>query len=302
MRNFIYALVLVTGSSYVAFSCDACGCSGSLGNMGLGVQAQGNRTSFSFMHSYKLYNTTYRGLYGNPDTYSDEFYHRSELSGAVRLSRRFQARFSLPFAYNIQHSETNGQTIQSGLGDPQLGVHYFLIDSMYRSGGIVRWSAGPALKLPLGKFDDPESEQLMLNPGTGTFDVILGSSFAFRKGKFGVSNESSFTLRGTNKYDYHPGNTWYSQTVGLLVLNRFSLGTGISVAANATAKLRGEDYTHTNTQAMLLQNATVMAFSTNRWSFQLSVNTPIYQVLGDANSKQKQAFGLGVYYLFNQKQ
>ncbi len=280
-----------------SYACDACGCSGSLGNMGLGVQAQGNRSSFSFVHSYKIYNTVVNGLYGNPDQHSFEYYNRSEFSGTFRLSHRFQTRVILPIVYNSQVVEKDTRTVQNGLGDIQVGLSYFIIDSAYSMNKIVRWSMGLVSKLPTGKFASPTDAKLMLNPGTGTFDYAITSSLAIRNKRFGLNNETSYLLRTTNKYDYHPGNTWYNQTIGLIILNRFSIGTGISFASNALANYKGTTFSNTNTQALLIQNATVCSFSTGSWSFQLSINTPIHQLLGEGETKQKEAFSFGVYHI-----
>ena len=299
MKHLLIVLVILTlGTTYV-HACDACGCSGSLGNMGLGVQVQGNRTSFSFLQSYKHYATTYKGLYGRPDTYSQEYYFKSDFSASIRLSRRFQARFLLPLNYNLQQESDEKNSIIQGLGDAQIGVHYFIIDSMFRNNTIVRWSAGAGAKLPTGKFTNPENEDLMLYPGTGTLDYSIGSSFALRSGNFGLSNESSYIFRTTNKYEYHPGNTLFSQLLGIYIFNRFSVGTGASIATNANAQLNNKPFEHTNAQAILIQSATVLSYSKNNLSIQLGINIPFYQKLGEEQSKQREALSLGIYYLLN---
>ncbi len=297
MKHILTVFVAMAMST--TYACDACGCSGSLGNMGLGLQVQGNRTSFSFLHSYKHYATTYQGLYGRPDTYSQEYYLKGDLSASVRLSKRFQARFSLPLNYNLQKSSENGNKTIVGLGDAQLGFHYFVIDSMFNNKTIFRWSAGAGLKLPTGKFTDPENEDLMLYPGTGSLDYTISSSFAMRSGKFGLSNESSYMLRTANKYEYHPGNTLFSQLLGIFIVNRFSVGTGASIATNGKAKLNNEPFAHTNAQALLIQSATVLSYSKNNLSLQIGLNIPIYQKLGEEQSKQREAISFGIYYLLN---
>ena len=299
--KIVFFTLTVICCSVKSFACDACGCSGSLGNMGLGVQAQGNRSSFSFVHSYKIYNTVQKGLYGNPDQHSYEYYNRTDITGTFRLSRHFQTRLILPVVYNSQVVEKDTRTAQNGLGDVQVALNYFLIDSAYSMNKIVRWSMGLAGKLPTGKFASPDNSKLMLNPGTGTFDYAIASSLAIRNKRFGLSNETSFMLRTTNKYDYHPGNTWFSQAIGLMIFNRFSIGTGISVAANALASYKGSTYTNTNAQALLVQNATVCSFSTGTWSFQLSINTPVHQLLGEGETKQKEAFSFGIYHILKSK-
>lgn len=300
MKKILFTLT-VLGCSVRVFACDACGCSGSLGNMGLGIQSHGNRTSFSFVNSYKIYTTAIDGLYGHPDTRSQEAYYKSDITATVRLSKRFQARATIPFVYNSRVQETNSRTTSSGLGDVWATVNVFLIDSAYSREKTLRWSIGLGAKLPTGTFTAPESEGFMLNPGTGTVDYLLTSSFAFRTGRFALSNESSFSLRTTNNYDYHPGNTWFNQTIGLFLFNRISVGTGFSMTRNEQAKLSGAFYSHTNSQALLIQSASVVAFSAKAWSFQLSVNLPIYQQLGEGNSEQKTAVSLALYYVLKQK-
>jgi len=296
-HTFIVLVVSTLGTSYT-YACDACGCSGSLGNMGLGVQMQGNRTSFSFLHSYKHYATTYKGLYGRPDTFSDEYYLKGDFAALVRLSRRLQARFNLPFNYNIQQESSGERTQIAAMGDLQLGLNYFILDSAYKH-TIVRWSAGTGIKVPTGKFTAPENENLMLYPGTGTLDYALSSSFALRSGNFGLSNESSYFIRSINKYGYHPGNTFFNQLLGIYVFNKLSIGTGLSVATNASAQLNDKVYEHSNAQAILIQNATVLSYSLNQWSLQLGINIPVYQQLGEEQSKQKEALSFGIYYLLN---
>ncbi len=300
MKTILFTLT-VLGCSVRVIACDACGCSGNLGNMGLGIQSHGNRTSFSFVNSYKIYTTAIDGLYGHPDTQTHEYYYKSDITATIRLSKRFQARAILPFVHNTHTQETDTRTYLSGPGDVQATLNAFLIDSAYSMNNALRWSMGFGAKLPTGKFSDPESETFMLNPGTGSVDYVFSSSFAYRTGKFALSNESSFSLRTTNKYDYHPGNTWYNQTIGLFLFNRISVGTGFSVTGNRPAKLDGEVYDHTNSQALLVQSASVVAYSSNAWSFQLGFNLPVYQQLGEGNSEQKSAVSLGLYYVLKQQ-
>ena len=295
MKKFLIALI-VFGANDFAFACDACGCSGSLGNMGLGVQVQGNRTSFSFLHSYKRYSTTYHGLYGNPDEFSTEYYLKSDLSASIRLSKRFQARVNIPFLNNFQTSRTLGNTRINGLGDLQGSLNYFIIDSSYKK-SIVRWSTGVGIKTPTGKFVNPDNEKLMLYPGTGTFDYTVNSSFAFRQNSFGISNETVYFLRSANKHDYHPGNTFFNQTMGVFILRNLSFGTGISLATNGIAKLDGTDYEYTNTESVLAQSCSIISYSKNNLSLQLGFNIPFFQQLGEGQSKQNEAISFGIYYL-----
>lgn len=298
----LFLVVMVLCHNFTGKACDACGCSGSIGNMGLGIQSQGNRSSFSMVHSFKVFQTQIPGLYGNPDKRSFEYYNRTDLTGTIRLSKHFQARAVIPYVYNSQKIEPSKHSAQSGIGDLQVGLNYYIIDSAYSMNKLTRWSVGLGSKLPTGFFESPEREQLMLNPGTGTFDYSLVSSLLIRFRNIGISNESSYTLRTTNKYDYHPGNTWYNQTIGMYIFNRFALGTGISIASNARAKYKGEDYKHTNTQAILIQSASVASFSSKNWNFQVGFNLPIYQLLGEGNSSMKCAMSVGAYHIIQQKE
>lgn len=300
MKHILKVLIASAISSSHIYACDACGCSGSLGNMGLGVQMQGNRTSFSFLHTYKHYATTYKGLYGRPDTFSDEYYLKGDFAASVRLSQHFPARFTLPLNYNLQRESSGEKTTVAALGDLQLGLNYFILDSVYKH-SIIRWSAGAGIKVPTGKFTDPENEDLMLYPGTGTLDYAFSSSFALRSGNFGLSNESSFYLRSKNNYGYHPGNTFFNQLLGIYVFNKLSVGTGISIGTNTSAQLNGTNYEHSNAQAVLIQNATVLSCSLNQWSLQFGINIPVYQKLGEAQSKQKEALSFGIYYLLKKQ-
>ncbi len=298
----LFLVVMALCLNFTGKACDACGCSGSIGNMGLGIQSQGNRSSFSIVHSFKVFHTQIPGLYGNPDTRSMEYYNRTDLTGTIRLSKHFQARAVIPYIYNSQVKEPSARSAQNGIGDVQVGMNYYIIDSAYSMNELARWSVGFTSKLPTGYFESPEREQLMLNPGSGTFDYSLVSSLMIRFRKIGISNESSYTLRTTNKYNYNPGNTWYNQTIGMYIFNRFTFGTGISFASNAQAKFNGEDYDHTNTQAILVQSASVASFASESWNFQVGFNLPVYQLLGEGNSTLRGAISFGAYHIINKKQ
>jgi hypothetical protein len=202
MKRFATIVGVMVSAQLLA--CDVCGAVNS--SLGVGTVAAGNRHSFGLTYQYRTYISNHPPLFNEPGVRSTERYQRIDLSGNIRLASRWQLKALIPIVYNEQFKQGTRE-FRQGIGDPTLTVQYYVVnwqDSAATKN--IRWSIGAGGKMPVGQYTDPNNQVLLLYPGTGTWDGVLQSSLYLRSNNWGLIQENSLVLRGTNKYHYTPGS------------------------------------------------------------------------------------------------
>lgn len=291
-RNLISAFVVCI--SMPCHSCDVCGASNSIS--GFGTYANGNKTNFGLNYQFKTYKSSHPGIFNEHAESSTELFQRLELKGQFRLSKRWQGNADVPLVLNQQTHE-GLRSKQQGFGDIGVGINYFIInrqDSLLRK--VFRWNIGIGTKVPSGKYTHPDSSNLMLFPGSGSFDAVFNTILFYQKNKWSFVSESSFFLRGTNKFHYQAGNTFSSTLFANRKLRDFSSYLGAQFVWVGHAYRNTYIINNSPTVGSILTALCGITYRKNNWLFQGSYHLPLTQNLGNGYTKQKQAFNISLFY------
>lgn len=293
MRQLLILSLFALLGAYAA-ACDVCGASNSIA--GFGSYANGNRTNIGLNYQFKTYHSHHPPLFNEPGINSRELFQRFDLKGQIRLSPRFQLQFDLPFTVNQQVKDGQKETV-SGPGDFYAGIHYFIVNRRNETKKqTIRWNMGAGIKSPTGKFTHPDSSDLMLYSGTGSWDIYASNLLYFQANKWTFVWETTAFFRNANKYQYQAGNSVASTLLVNRNLGKWSVFTGIQ------GTYVGNDFQN---RSLVDGSPTTGSIVTNMWGVtwqfsdfmvQGAYHIPLYQHLGNGYTQQKQAFALSLYY------
>lgn len=293
----LFALVAGMLLGLNAMACDVCGAVNSA--LGLGTVAAGNRHSIGCTYQYRSYKSHHPGIFNEPEVSSAERFQRLDLNGTIRLASRWQLKVSVPLVYNEQTKEAV-HSLRQGFADPMITGHYFVVNRMDTTGNkVIRLSAGGGVKMPFASFPEPDNELLLLYPGTGTWDGMLQSSFFLRKNKWALIQENNLVLRGSNKYDYQPGNLFSATLYGMRRFSNWSVFGGFQYAWNGIDYQDRKAINSSPSQGNILSATLGGTIQWGNVMVQANYHLPIAQDLGNGYVHQQTGFTAGVYYLFN---
>ncbi len=293
----LFALVAGMLLGLNAMACDVCGAVNSA--LGLGTVAAGNRHSIGCIYQYRSYKSHHPGIFNEPEVSSAERFQRLDLNGTIRLASRWQLKVSVPLVYNEQTKEAV-HSLRQGFADPMITGHYFVVNRMDTTGNkVIRLSAGGGVKMPFASFPEPDNELLLLYPGTGTWDGMLQSSFFLRKNKWALIQENNLVLRGSNKYDYQPGNLFSATLYGMRRFSNWSVFGGFQYAWNGIDYQDRKAINSSPSQGNILSATLGGTIQWGNVMVQANYHLPIAQDLGNGYVHQQTGFTAGVYYLFN---
>ncbi len=254
MKKIILFIAVMLSLQNV-FACDICGCSS--GNYFVGPYPQFNRHFIGLQYSFRSFRTV---LNSDNTQYSNDFYQTLQLMAGTNIGYRWQLMFFAP--YNINHSHSDdGISNEQGFGDISLLGNYKILSDKSLNKDTVsvsqQWFIGGGLKVPTGKFEVDSAELVSSansQPGTGSLDFILNSTYILQIGNWGVNsnvnykiNQSADRFKFGNRFSanvfafrsFHPGNSTLSPNLGLLFEN---------LAANQNA---GEKVAQTGGSALM---------------------------------------------------
>ena len=183
-------------------ACDICGCS--LNNGFSSILPQYQKSFLGLRGSVMNFEATHADQGGK------KVFQNStsvELFGRCYLHRRVQMVVSLPYNIKLQ-KESGAITSTRALGDAMVNFNYLLIDKRKDS---MRWKhlllLGGGIKLPTGKNNVQNTGDLVnqaMQPGSGSIDYILTTSYIIRHREFGLINDFQyrFNTENTNKYAF----------------------------------------------------------------------------------------------------
>lgn len=242
MRSIFTILVFVFFFIPSVNACDICGCGNNGNYIGILPEFQKYIIGVRYRHNALR---SHLGANGQ-STYltNNEKYTSYELWGSIRLSKKMNLLFAVPYNYNQQFGETVTQSIQ-GIGDINLVNYYTLFQSnqLTKQNKVFLQSGRAAMgvKLPTGKFDMAtanSSSQLFTN-GTGTLDFIFGAVYEARLQNTGVNISANYKLNTVNSSGYQYGNKFqYSAQMyqKLFVSKDFSVAPNIGVQFERNSK------------------------------------------------------------------
>lgn len=243
MIKFYFFTILVFSTKLVA--CDLCG-----GFMGL--TPYDNNSQLSLLHRYRVFNG-YRNyqqtskffipgaykmahdpslssgdsgvLVKNHSSKDFESYKVFELRAKYFLHPRWEINGILPIQQiKIKYDEEKNST--TGVADPSIYTAYHLIKRLSGYEIKQRLMLGAGLKIPLGSFQESNSQNqrlfLLTQNGSGSWDTFYYINYIVSKKRLGLNFNSMFKLNGKNKYNERLANS-YNQI--LTIFARFQIKT-----------------------------------------------------------------------------
>jgi hypothetical protein len=232
MKKIVVFILVIIFSTTTVQACDICGC-GNNGNY-IGILPEFQKYIIGVRYRHNVLRS-HLGANGQT-TYltNHEKYSSYELWGSIKLSKKMNLLFTVPYNYNQQVGETVNQRIQ-GIGDINLINYYTVFQSnqLTKQNKVFLQSlrAAMGVKLPTGKFDmvvSNVSSQLFTN-GTGTLDFMLGAVYEARLQNTGINFSSNYKLNTENSTGYQYGNKFQSSAQ---LYQKFFVGMDFSIAPN----------------------------------------------------------------------
>lgn len=174
--------------------------------------------------------TKHAGHGNNPKFWGNkvtELYNTIELRGKIAEGNRFTTYIILPFVNNIQVIENVETNRINGVGDPTIIQSFQLIDpfkSYNNTNFTQRLEFGAGVKAPLGQIEktiNEEVQNLDLQPGTGSWDMIGIVKYWMKFSNFGSMMNLNYKWNGRNKEEYRYGNT-FNGTLNLFYQTNFN--------------------------------------------------------------------------------
>jgi hypothetical protein len=144
----------------------------------------------------------------------EEYYH---FSFGSNPSDRWTLLADLPYVVRHskqvdQHSRVGAKEVSEGLGDLKMTATYRFLkdaDSFLGIIGGVKFPTGETKELnPVGVLFEQE-----LQPGSGSYDYILGSAFQMPLGNFQAHGNILYTIKTEGTHDFEFGNVFSSYII-----------------------------------------------------------------------------------------
>ena len=290
-----------------AVACDVCGCSSS--NQYLGILPQFHWNFAGVQYQYSSFSSTHPSLFeGKPAEHSQDYYNTTQVWGRYNIGKRLQVFLFVPYHYNIDHADTTRST-SSGLGDISLLVNRIMIKDKEASGN---WGqqliAGGGIKAPTGHNTGITTNDRMglpnLQPGTGSWDLIVNANYTLRYKKEGINLDCAYTFTTPNKDNYKYGNR---MNAGLLAYYSLRLKRGFSLLPQAGVRYDYtlHDYDNYSKKWLNEQSGGYLCFGNiglqayyNRLGLRLNYQIPLGQYYGSGYVTAKTKTEAGIFLLF----
>ncbi|MDX2280302.1 MAG: hypothetical protein NW218_12015 [Saprospiraceae bacterium] len=303
MRTLILAVALLLCVSDVR-ACDVCGCS--IGGNYYGILPQFHRhfvglrwseqTSFSAHSQSKLKN-------GGYDT--EERFQTLDLLTRFYPVKRVQMLVLAPL-HDFRQWESDTYTHTRGIGDVSIMANYVLYDT----GDSMRYkwkqtfTLGGGIKLPSGQFrlhnSNGELYHPNLQPGTGSTDFMVSANYTIRRGRWGLSANSTARYNTANRNQFRYGhrlnggfNLFYWKNIRRVILLP---NIGVFVDASQSSKDKNESVEGSGGTIGLATFGLDAYFG--RVSTGLTYQKPMYQNLGEGRVDSKPRLMATINYIF----
>ncbi|MCA6365122.1 MAG: hypothetical protein IM638_18975 [Bacteroidetes bacterium] len=312
-----------------AAACDICGAF-------IGITPYDNQSNIQFLHRYRSFNGYAaanqqpqlfpQGVWRTPAAYSPlhtthgngtaqpvysntdfEVFRSYELRLKYFIHRRIELNAFIPFNQNMTRSGDE-KDVLTDMGDPTVYAAWHAIRKLEDVKIQQRLIIGIGSKLQFGRTalrnEKGQRYHLMLQPGTGSTDLFLYTSYTAGYKKFGLNLNAMGKINGTNKFNERIGNSvvssvnvfarfklnnnlvlmpslqsYYEYSKGIYVNDVLEYGSGMNVAmAGAGAELVWKNI-----------------------SFQLAAHIPVHEHAPAENLSSAGRIVAGVTFNFNQQ-
>ncbi len=218
MKRILVIVLLL--SSITSFACDNC-------NIFLNISPNDYRNSFGIYHHsrnmygrYNLLGQVKLKHGGGVETNSllskevNDLYHSYELRGSFYWKLKWKTMFTLPVTDNTQKIDGLAKYRVRGIADPMILQTYQLYSTKQcRDSTNIpthRVTIGGGLKIPLGSINKKYAygkPNIDLQPGTGSWDFIFLTTYAFKFKNIGFTSNLNVKFNTFNKDNFKYGNT-----------------------------------------------------------------------------------------------
>lgn len=304
MKKHIILSITLIMLSGTALACNICGMAP--GGNYLGIMPQYQKNFVGTRYQYRAFETTHPpsiipGLGGRK---SYEKYHSAELYARWCPGKRWQLFAFGGFQHLIQNIN-NETTIKQGLSDPVLLGYYSVLppqkpETVFKH--MLQLGAG--IKAPILKLHNGPDEGGDYNPafqlGTGSFDKLISAIYTVKTEKWGINADATYSLNGSNKYDYKMGNRLNASIRGFGILKRcnstWMASTGVNVESANADQWAGAAQRHTGGN-LVMGLAGIDRFS-EHWTCGAVYRLPVSQNLSSGYVESRGRWMVNLCYLF----
>ncbi len=304
---FVWVYLFITHLNSVQ-ACNSCGCS--LSRIGTETRnpIESNPWLVDFSFEYQNWDEIsaaqahelHESGHHIHDKTHEEFYH---FGIGYHPTERFTAFLEIPFVVreqiNIHSHEALGEKEQSdGLGDLQLTGIYRLFS--YKNSFL-----GPVagIKFPTGetseKASDGDEFEPEMQPGSGSFDYIVGATFRYDIERFSIRGNSLYTLRTEGDHNFEFGDLFTCYVFINYLINPgcqpFKIRPGIdfNLQVENKQKEEGEEIEDSGGTTLFIGPA-LMIDVTDHVSLLGNVLLAVYQDMGGLHQERDFIINLGV--------
>lgn len=322
MNRYILAIIFAS-SLYRTVACDVCGCF-------MGIVPYDNQSSISLMHRYRVFNGyrayeqhghffpsgAYKTMHGEHG--GDSLVSKKHLSSdyesykvyELRLKYFIHERIELNAFIGFNHNKAKEDTVKYnhfGLNDPTFFIGYHILRPQLEKHWKHRLIAGAGIKIPSGNYyaKDQFDRRLpfLLQPGTGSVDGFVYSSYMIGYKKFGFSTTANFKMNGTNFYGERLGNS-FTDFASLFYKMNFKNWTVVPAIHSYYEFTKGL-YKKEKLQAGTDMNEWMLGFGCDLFyknlGLQFSMQKTLVQTLKQHELSSVGRFTVALTYNFNQR-
>lgn len=303
MKQIVLGMLFAFTMTF-SYACDICGCAANAFSVGMLPNSKhhfvGLRSTFRWFESQPAPDGHgYRGI-------SSQFFTTTELFGRYKIGKRFQVQAFIPYVFNQKKDSMT--TNINGLGDVVTLGNFVFIDNMDSLNRRFRHSgtAGLGVKAPTGQFFKLGFEEINMLPGTGSVDFIANVNYSIQLGNFGLQNESGFTYKTQNKYNYRFGN---ALSISQLFFYRWNVNEDLKIIPQVGVNymhnwkdIKNGELSEDTFNGGDIYNGQINLFLLYRnIGINAQVFIPVSQRLNRGYVNQKTMLRVGVNYFFNSK-
>lgn len=232
-----------------------------------------------------------------------ETYSTFEIRGAYRISDRWFIAAYVPVVQKTRWIDNELAGEASGLGDPSLMVQFSPVLTKTTEGKSFkhRMTSGLGIKFPLAQTQIKWEDEYLdhdLQPGSGSYDVLLKLEYQARYKNLGLQLFGFSTLTTENLSSYRYGN---NLSTAFLLYYQQTLGTfKIAPTLGFNKEFIGKDHSYSepleNSGGEYLFSTYGMDIRFKNVSIQGSYHLPIKQEYNGVQLPVDQKFELGLTY------
>lgn len=228
MKRLILPFIILFLFSKTIFACDSCGCTMARVSSERKLSEKSKMIFFDTIVEQQVWHKRDPQLahelhhqgHDSHDKTSEEFYHFAlGASPWERITLLAEIPYVVRHALEVDnHAYVGGRQRSEGFGDLSLNA---ILKALKSKDNFLGPVAG--IKLPTGRTTERNKQnekfEPEMQPGSGSFDSIMGAAYQYRLGRTEFHGNSLFTLRTKGSQEFRYGNLFSSYLYADYLLN-----------------------------------------------------------------------------------